>query len=263
VSIPICEDALAKFLAPDPYSRSKEYDGRRIREIPGGWWLVNHGKYRAMANKEDQNRQNVQRVLRCREKKRNAMAKADSVNGGVNGVNGELTKVNDIAEAEAEAEAEAVKKTKEGAKPKTHPTPQTAAAGGDFASLDFPEFKQTWERWEQARREMKKPLTPSARNSQLRMLATVPADATAIIERSIQNQWQGLFPLDHEGKRFSQCNSWSDRGAGLAPNGPEESSGGDESMDAAAERIGRELRAMNRARGATEGSVPEESSVPL
>jgi len=41
------EAALAKLSAPDTYSRSKEYEGRRIIEVDGGWLLVNHAKYRA------------------------------------------------------------------------------------------------------------------------------------------------------------------------------------------------------------------------
>jgi Meiotically Up-regulated Gene 113 (MUG113) protein len=38
--------ALQKFMEPDEYSRSKEDDGKRIREIDGGWILINHAKYR-------------------------------------------------------------------------------------------------------------------------------------------------------------------------------------------------------------------------
>ncbi len=41
-----CEQAIENLLAPDPDSRSKDDDGRRIRPVDGGWQLVNHGKYR-------------------------------------------------------------------------------------------------------------------------------------------------------------------------------------------------------------------------
>jgi hypothetical protein len=41
-----CERGLARFLAPDPDSRSEEHEGRRIEKVPGGWMLLNHGAYR-------------------------------------------------------------------------------------------------------------------------------------------------------------------------------------------------------------------------
>lgn len=46
VALEECEKALERFLSPDPYSRSKEHEGRRIREIEGGWQVLNHFKYR-------------------------------------------------------------------------------------------------------------------------------------------------------------------------------------------------------------------------
>lgn len=54
ISIEDCEAALAKFQQPDKYSTSQEDDGRRIRQIDGGWVLINHGKYRALMSAEDQ-----------------------------------------------------------------------------------------------------------------------------------------------------------------------------------------------------------------
>lgn len=41
-----CRIALGIFIAPDPDDTSKVEDGRRIREIPGGWEIVNHDLYR-------------------------------------------------------------------------------------------------------------------------------------------------------------------------------------------------------------------------
>lgn len=46
------EQALALFLAPDPRSRSKVLDGRRVVEIDGGWHLVNYEKIRDMHESE-------------------------------------------------------------------------------------------------------------------------------------------------------------------------------------------------------------------
>lgn len=41
-----CLDALNKLLSPDEWSRDPDNGGRRIEEIPGGWIVLNYGKYR-------------------------------------------------------------------------------------------------------------------------------------------------------------------------------------------------------------------------
>lgn len=46
VSVEECREALRIFLSPDPDDTSKVEDGRRIREMPGGWEIVNHDLYR-------------------------------------------------------------------------------------------------------------------------------------------------------------------------------------------------------------------------
>jgi hypothetical protein len=48
-----CASALAKFMAPDPDSRTKDNEGRRIAEIDGGWVLLNYAKYRELGRGED------------------------------------------------------------------------------------------------------------------------------------------------------------------------------------------------------------------
>ena len=46
VPIDACQKALDRLKSPDIYSRSKENDGRRIKEIEGGWMVLNLIKYR-------------------------------------------------------------------------------------------------------------------------------------------------------------------------------------------------------------------------
>jgi len=48
-------DARARLSAPDPFSRSKTDEGRRIHEIDGGWQIINHTHYRELRD-EDQER---------------------------------------------------------------------------------------------------------------------------------------------------------------------------------------------------------------
>ena len=46
ISVTECEESLAKLEAPDPYSRSLEHEGRRIKRIDEGWVILNGEKYR-------------------------------------------------------------------------------------------------------------------------------------------------------------------------------------------------------------------------
>jgi len=105
VSVEAAETAINRFLSPDSYSRTPDDEGRRIEKIDGGWLLLNHAKYRAMASKEDSKAANANRQRRHRNKiDRNASVTLR--NGCVTPRNGCVTQERDIAEAEAEANKE-------------------------------------------------------------------------------------------------------------------------------------------------------------
>lgn len=53
VSVQECEDALVKLRSPDPYSRTKIFDGRRIEDVDGGWKILNGEKYRSKMNADE------------------------------------------------------------------------------------------------------------------------------------------------------------------------------------------------------------------
>lgn len=89
VSVDGCRKAIQTFLSPDPDSRTKEEEGRRIREIDGGWQLINYLKYREIRDQESVREQTAKRVAAHR--KRNVTR---------------VTRGNTNEEAEAEAEAE-------------------------------------------------------------------------------------------------------------------------------------------------------------
>lgn len=76
VGIEDCEKALNKFKGPDPYSRTKDHDGRRIRDVDGGWELLNHAKYRNMLSAEE--RREYQRVKQAEYRKRRKVIKYES-----------------------------------------------------------------------------------------------------------------------------------------------------------------------------------------
>jgi hypothetical protein len=54
VTVEQCREAIAIFLAPDPDSRTKDFEGRRIEEIDGGWRILNHRKYKEKREKAAQ-----------------------------------------------------------------------------------------------------------------------------------------------------------------------------------------------------------------
>lgn len=106
-----CQEALQKFLSPDPFSRTPDDEGRRIEVIDGGWSLLNHAKYREMASKEDQKNAAAIRQRRFRAKQaRNTKVVIPSgstvtiSNAGVTHGDAPVTQDRDIADTEADTE---------------------------------------------------------------------------------------------------------------------------------------------------------------
>ena len=94
VSLEACIAAMELLSAPDEWSRTKDFDGRRIGPADGGWILLNHAKYRAAQNAEDR-----------RERSRLAMAalRASRKQQAITQDNG-YQKLAELPQAEAEAE---------------------------------------------------------------------------------------------------------------------------------------------------------------
>lgn len=53
--------ALDLFLAPDPDSRSPDYDGRRIEQVDRGWLILNHTRFRDMRDEDERRRKDRER----------------------------------------------------------------------------------------------------------------------------------------------------------------------------------------------------------
>lgn len=53
VTLTECEQALEVLESPDPYSRNKAHQGRRIAEAAGGWLILNHEDYRLKLGDEN------------------------------------------------------------------------------------------------------------------------------------------------------------------------------------------------------------------
>ena len=159
VTIPETETALECFLTPDKYSRTQDFEGRRIEAIDGGWRLLNHAKYRGIRDEEERRiyKSEWQRKSRSVDKvDRNGPARTSVDSGGHN------------AEAEAYTEAEA-----------------------EISSLNG----KAWSDYLEHRADLKKPLTTRGANMQIAKLAVLPHDVQqAVVDLSIANGWTGLFP---------------------------------------------------------------------
>jgi len=57
VSLDDCLAALDCLLAPDKWSRTEDFEGRRIECADGGWNLLNYTKYRTIRNEDDRREQ--------------------------------------------------------------------------------------------------------------------------------------------------------------------------------------------------------------
>lgn len=101
VKIKECEAALMKLMSPDEYSRSREFDGKRIEEIDGGWHLLNHGKYRAKMNADDR-----REYLTKKQAERRARLREEALSTGVNKCQ-QMSTLSTHAEAEAKASKKA------------------------------------------------------------------------------------------------------------------------------------------------------------
>lgn len=78
VGLEQCGAALEVLKSPDEWSRTKVDEGRRIREVDGGWLIINYEKYRNRLSADD--RREYQRVkqVEYRSKKKQTRVKHSS-----------------------------------------------------------------------------------------------------------------------------------------------------------------------------------------
>ncbi len=70
ITIEECEGYLTKFQEPDPYSRSQEFEGRRIQSVDGGWYVLNGEKYRQLLRHAERREYVREKVAAHRAKKK-------------------------------------------------------------------------------------------------------------------------------------------------------------------------------------------------
>ncbi len=69
VTLEQTQDAINRLSSPDPFSRTKEHEGRKLREVDGGYELINHGKYHDLMSAEDQRAKAAERQRKHRARK--------------------------------------------------------------------------------------------------------------------------------------------------------------------------------------------------
>ena len=119
MSIEEFEERIRILAAPDPYSRTTDHEGRRIKAIEGGWQVLNYLKYRERGQGKDGSRAAYFRDYRKRPK---TVARNTP----------KQTTVARNTEAEAEAEAE------------NTPLPPNGGAADLFADAESESFNAFW-----------------------------------------------------------------------------------------------------------------------
>jgi len=166
VSITDCQMALQKLQEPDEFSRSCEFEGRRIKPIDGGWEILNGEKYRQLASKDE-----------LREKwasdKRRRRSKSLGKERTVHQDSGQSTKVlkkSTYTDTDTDTDTEGMSSSTSSQKTPLHPPnpPEGGKRGETDWSLfgpdfrDNPTFRETIANWLSYRKEehRKKPYKP-------------------------------------------------------------------------------------------------------
>lgn len=170
VSVSACEEAIRVFLNPDPYSRTKTDEGRRIMEMDGGWHILNHEKYRELASDTDRKRKAAERQRRRRARLKETDCHAVTV-VGVTGC--DKSHQNPQAEAEAEAETKEKKeRTLSRFVPPSLEEVKAYVAEAKLTNMDSEEFHDhyTANGWKQGGRTQIKDWKATCRNWNRRQL---------------------------------------------------------------------------------------------
>jgi len=183
-----CLKALDAFRAPDEWSRTKEFDGRRIVDVDGGWQLLNHAKYRSIQDAEhrrEQSRVAMQRLRAARKADAEAATKQSvSKVSAVNTGEQQLTQ----AEAEAEAEAESEAKKNSATRKRAAAIPSLTAEQLESQGLT----RETADEFLALRRKKRAPLTPRAWEGIVEEAGKAGWTVEQVVRKCLARGWQGF-----------------------------------------------------------------------
>lgn len=159
--------AIDTFLSPDAYSRTPDFEGRRIEPIDGGWRLLNHEKYRTIRDEEI-----------TKEHKRNYINNRRAAEREESKKNSTVERSRDNAEAEAEAEADTEKKSNTARK----------------RALDCPEgvSQEIFEDWKAQRKAKKSSVSKTVIEGIAREAGIAGLTLEQAMTIQIERGWQGF-----------------------------------------------------------------------
>ena len=219
VPIDMLTSAMSALSAPDPNSRSKVDEGRRIVLLDPtrswGWQIVNFDTYHKMKDENGRREQNRINQQQHRERRRLAAPAAKGLSAHVSTGQHESSHTDanvdvdkekillppDGASAQAGTPAEEPQKAIENAPSKPVPSPKRPKPKEVEIifppTLDNPQFRAVWQKWLLYRTEIKKELKSISLQSQLTKLGNEGVtSATLRINRAIENSYLGLWFKD-------------------------------------------------------------------
>lgn len=212
VGIPVDDllPIIERLCLPDPRSRSKVEDGRRLMHLDPerswGWRITNHARYRERARELQRSvdGRNAKKVSDWREKKR---AEQESTTTEKNSNKPDVTRCNPEVTSSNPTQTQTQTKEKN-----TPQSPRKRRARFDPKSVELPTWlsRDLWIEWCENRAQQRKPITQPATKQQLADLQRWHddgLDAERSIRNAISSGWQGLFepkpsrtaPPDHAG----------------------------------------------------------------
>lgn len=148
VSIDAVRAALATFQQPDPNSRNKDNDGRRVEEVPRGWHILNYTYFRDL--RDEQARMEYERARKADQRRRAAQPMSQDVRdtpgqhrdtSGTAGTKGSLSQLSahEYADGEEEELCRGTQNTKRAPRSAralaARPEDVTAPVWDEFAAL--------------------------------------------------------------------------------------------------------------------------------
>ena len=172
--------AIEKFLQPDEWSRSKEFEGRRIEVADRGWNILNYERFRDMRDEEARKEYERQR----KRKQRAGQAGTDRDIPGQTVKNDDCPAVSAHAEASASAQA-----TPEPEEKKKEPRKRVF-----LVEVEKPAdvMVEVWEAWLAVRKRKSAPLTEIAWTGVLRETAKAGWHINEVVRKMAERNWQSV-----------------------------------------------------------------------
>lgn len=174
--------ALKTFSEPDPYSRSKEFGGRRIEEADRGWTILNYERFRDMRDEEA--RREYERVRKRNARQRKSVPDTMGTSGDNTGQSHDVPECPAVS-AHAEASAEA----------KTDPLPEKAPrkrAAAVMAEKPDDVSAEVWDSWMVVRKSKNAKVTTVVMAGMKREADRAGWTLEAAVRECAERNWQAF-----------------------------------------------------------------------